>query len=273
MQKNILLTLSVLTLSLLQACGGGSNDDGDATPAKAPTAKEQATGDIGSVSARLEPNGNTVYMLLARGKQSFGRAETSEPTDSGALVHLGRYLLSDPRQTVDISGDTHYALGRWVNGTVTDTSETYAAEPYTLTGSNTDSYHYLAYKRLTELPADGELQCRTVAVTAPTAFSSPHEDVGLASGYASVSFGANGAAVQGEMEVLVGGESAKVSLSTLIQNTSFTIIGQLFSGGPGAALALADQGSEVPGLVVGYKAQLPDGVLYTGMARLACTSK
>ncbi|MNR45398.1 hypothetical protein D3C85_1642410 [compost metagenome] len=49
-----------------------------------------------------------------------------------------------------------------------------------------------------------------------------------------------------------------------------SITGLLLGPGAGAGMVLADQGSEVPALVVAYRAQLPGGVLYNGVARFAC---
>lgn len=49
-----------------------------------------------------------------------------------------------------------------------------------------------------------------------------------------------------------------------------SITGLLFGPGPGAGMVLAGQGSDVPALVVAYRAQLPGVAVYNGMARLAC---
>lgn len=48
------------------------------------------------------------------------------------------------------------------------------------------------------------------------------------------------------------------------------ISGLLLANGPGTAVVLADQGSAVPALAVWYKAQMPGGDFYTGVARRAC---
>lgn len=272
MSKRILLSLAVLFLSLLQACGGGDSSGGGAnSKALAPAAsaaEEPATADIGTVSARFVSNENTRSMLLSAGGQSAGSDGATEQTDSGAMVRLGSKTLSGTRQTVDIAGDAHFALGRWVRGTATQTSGT-----RTLKGQDSDSHHYLTYHALTELPASGRLQCTTVAATAPTLLFGSYAQVGSASGSASISFDANGAVIQGAMEVRVGEESARVNLFTHTEQAGYMhLTGQLLANGPGAAIALADQDSGIPGLVVGYKAQLPSGALYNGVARLACTS-
>lgn len=268
MSKHIHLFLSVLLLSLLQACGGGSGDDrADAAP---PAAKGLAAADtdICTISARFVPKETRRFMLFSAYNQSILRGE-SEQIDSGAMVRLGTATLSGSRQTVDIAGDAHHALGRWLKGTVTDSSGT-----KTLNGDNHLSYHYLAFNGVTALPTSGQAECKTVATTAPTANSGRHAKVGSASGTSSLSFSARGATARATIQVRVGGESAPLALSaeiTDVDSTSFT--GLLLAQGPGAALMLADQGSPIPGLVMGYRAQLPGGTFYTGVARLSCTGK
>lgn len=273
MVRHIIFSLSVLSLALLQACGGGGDSDDHAAPAAssltAPPAAGPAPAGIGSVSARFVPNKSSRYILLSLNAQSVGTAEESQQADSGAMLRLGSTSLSGDHHTVDIAGDAHFALGRWVNGTVTQSAETLRTS--TLTGKEQESYHYIAYNRLAELPPSGQLQCTTVAATAPTALSDAPAKVGTASGTASVSFDTSGAAIQGSIQVSAGAEKASVNLSTHIEDAaSMSITGLLLGPGPGAGMVLADQGSEVPALVVAYRAQLPGGALYNGVARFAC---
>lgn len=270
MSKRILFPLSVLFLSLLQACGG--SDSGDASSAasnqSAPAVAPPVAADIGTVSAKFVANENMRSMLISPSRQSIGRDKEFEQADSGAVVRLGSNTLSGSHQTVDIAGNAHFALGRWLKGTVTHSSGS-----DTLQGKDDESHHYLAYNGLTELPTSGELQCTLLAATTPTALFDSSAKVGSASGTASISFNDSGAAIQGEMQVSAGGESAKVNLSTQLRNaSSSSITGQLLANGPGAAITLADQGSEVPGFVLWYKAQLPGGALYNGVARFTCSS-
>lgn len=270
MNKRILLSLPVLSLSLLQACGGGGSGDDDANPAafgQQAAATGQPAANTGSVSARFLSNENTRYLLLSPRMQSLGRGTPSEQADSGAMVRMGSKSLSGSHQTVDIAGNAHFALGRWLKGTLTSSSETYA-----LDGKDHESYHYIVYNSLTELPTEGRLQCTTVAATAPTALSDTHEKLGAASGSTSVSFDNSGAAIQGSVQVRVGAQSAAVDLSRSITEVhQVAVKGLMFANGAGAAMTLTDQGTGIPGLVVGYRAQLPGGTLYNGVARFECT--
>jgi hypothetical protein len=262
MRKHIFVSLSVL--SLLQACGGGG--DGDPDPA-APAAKGIAPG--GPVSAKFVANENARTILLSKGEQSMGSAVPTEQADNGAMVRIGSRTLTGTQQTVDITGDAHFALGRWVKGTLT-----HEKDSVTLQGKDYESYHYIVYNRLAALPLEGQLQCKSVAATTPTGVSDSRQKVDSPSGSAHVTFDANGAAIEGTMQVRAGSQSASVSLATTINKpTAMGVTGHMFANGPGAVVALANQGDAVPGLVVGYRAQLPGGDLYLGVARFVCTKK
>jgi hypothetical protein len=52
-----------------------------------------------------------------------------------------------------------------------------------------------------------------------------------------------------------------------------SVLGQYFGSGPGAAVALATQGSSDPALSLGYRTRMAGGSLYIGVARLTCIRK
>lgn len=260
MIKHILLSLSVL--GLLQACGG----DGDPTPS---AAGDKGLAPGGSVSAKFVDNENARAILLSKGEQSLGSAVPTDQADNGAMLRIGTRTLSGAHQTLDIAGDAHFALGRWVKGTLT-----HEKDSVTLQGKDHESYHYIVYNRLAALPREGQLQCKSVAATTPTGASDSRQKVDPPSGSAQVTFDANGAAIEGTMQVRADGQSASVSLATKIEDPgSMSVTGHMFANGQGAAVALANQGDAVPGLVVGYRAQLTGGDLYLGVARFVCSKK
>src|SRR5687768_17426300 len=104
------LVLSVLSLSLLQACGGGG--DGDVAPSPTPSAT--TPGDppgasvyvnTGSVSANFERGAAARYVQLSIGAQIFGRLTASEQASSGAMVRLNDSTLTGSSGTREIRGD------------------------------------------------------------------------------------------------------------------------------------------------------------------------
>lgn len=271
MMKHIILSLSALSLSLLQACGGGDGDkDAGASGSNGPAAAAPTSAGVGSVSAKFAAGKDARYIRLSLHGQSLGNAENAEQADNGAVLRLGSNSLSGSHQTVDIAGDAHFALGRWVKGTITDASD--AGKTSTLTGKDEESHHYIVYKRLEKLPVSGQIQCHTVAATAPTAVSDARAKVGSASGSATVSFDDNGAKIKGSIELQAGGETGTTTLDTQIREAaSMSVIGLLLGPGAGAGMVLANQGSDVPALIVAYRGQLPGAGLYNGVARFACT--
>lgn len=262
MIKHIFLSLSVL--SLLQACGGGGDPDPAASTSNAPVAAG-----LVPVAAKFVGNENARSILLSKGEQSLGSAVPTEQADNGAMLRIGTRTLSGAHRTLDIAGDAHFALGRWVKGTLT-----HEKDSVTLQGKDHESYHYIVYNRLAALPREGQLQCKSVAATTPTGASDSRQKVDPPSGSAHVTFDANGAAIEGTMQVRAGGQNASVDLATKIKDPgSMSVTGHMFANGQGAAVALANQGDAVPGLVVGYRAQLPGGDLYLGVARFVCSKK
>ncbi|MEG1769076.1 MAG: hypothetical protein RR311_11470 [Comamonas sp.] len=263
MRKHILLSLSLL--SLLQACGG----DGGGDPAASNATASKGLAPAGSVSAKFVANENARSILLSKNAQALGSAVPTEQADNGAMLRIGTRTLSGAHRTLDIAGDAHFALGRWVKGTLT-----HEKDSVTLQGKDHESYHYIVYNRLAALPREGRLQCKSVAATTPTGASDSRQKVDPPSGSAQVTFDANGAAIEGTMQVRADGQSASVSLATKIEDPgSMSVTGHMFANGQGAAVALANQGDAVPGLVVGYRAQLPGGDLYLGVARFVCSKK
>lgn len=147
MKNKILLSLSLLSLGLLHACGGGSGGGtpmavaplGAASGAAGLTAPAPANADSGSVSASFVRSERARYLLLGVGAQSFGVLSQSEQAASGAMTRLNDNTLTGSSATKEINGDANFAIGRWAAGTVTRSSGS-----ETLTGADNRAYHYVA---------------------------------------------------------------------------------------------------------------------------------
>ena len=278
MNNKIYLSLSLLSLSLLQACGGGSDNGASgfipaagtipvAAPAGAPSTA--STANTGSVSASFVRSDRARYQLLGVGVQSFGALTASEQAASGAMTRLSGNTLTGQSATKEINGDASFALGRWAAGTVTRTS---GAE--TLTGTDNRAYHYIALNTLAAMPAARSTTCDAGAFTAPTYMSGGSgvtAYTGATSGTATLSFDGTNAIVGGTLNVTVGGVTATVPLDTRTSSLASTsITGHMLSGGSGAAVALGDHGANAYLVAAGYSAVLPSGALYSGVAAFNC---
>ena len=265
------LALSVLSLSLLQACGGGGDGDSSA-PASAPASgtptSTPAQTDSGSVSAKFVRGAAPRHAQLSVGTQTFGRLTESEQASSGAMVRLNDTTLSGSAVTQDISGDADFALGRWTAGTVTTKSGA-----QTLTGNR--AHHYVAFNTLDALPTSGSATCDAGVFTTPTsatgAAASTAASAAAASPATTVTFDDSGARVAGEMTVNAGGATAKVSLKATLDTPATTaVLGQFLNAGPGAAVQIGKHGAAGYSIVVGYIAEPKSGERYMGVALLRC---
>ena len=311
MKKSVLFA-SVLTMTLLQACGGGSGD-GNAGVTPPPgggdtggnggdsTTPPVTGGDEGSVSAPFAwtDSGSSYYMLFSQNVTSAGPLRTElDPgglfcpevacsrgpivqTASGALARVSQFSVAftgntgdSPFVTKNIAGDANYALGRWVQGTVVQSTLAAGVISTTvLPGTDEGSYHYVAYNIPASFPATGNYACALQSGTTPTRVSGSGPDTGAFSGDAlALSFDAGGAHPSGALSISIGNETLTTSLPTrMVASASLGITGEFLANGPGAAAQVADAGSGGYALAVGVTAQSANGALYRGIAYLRCS--
>lgn len=268
-----LLIPSILSIALLQACGGGGGGDGGTAPAASTSgsASAPASADSGSVSARFAAGASSRYQLVGIGSQTFGRLDSSVQASSGALTKLSDAVLGGNSATKDISGDASYAMGRWAAGTVTRSSGS-----ETLSGTDNRAYHYIALNSPGQFPTTGTLSCDAGAFTTPTyqsGGSGTSPNTGSASGTATLSFGAGGATVGGAVNVAASGSAGSATLGTTISSTSSaSITGAYLSGGSGAAVQIGDAGGGAFLVAASYAATLANGARYIGVARFRCAA-
>ena len=278
--KNKLLLPSLLSIALLQACGGGGGGDGDGGASIAPvgvaepapvsggTPATPASANTGAVSAPFVAGTTPRYQLTFPDGQSFGRLDSFVQASSGAMTTLGGTVLSGDSASKEIAGDATFAMGRWAKGTVTRSS---GAE--TLTGTDNRAYHYLAVNALAAFPASGAKTCDAGVFTAPTYASggASTSATGTASGSASLVFGASGAAVTGVVNVTAAGASGSASLNGTAQGVnSVAITGAYLSSGAGAAIQIGDAGNDAYIVAATYSAVLANGARYIGVAKFRC---
>lgn len=272
-----LLIPSILSIALLQACGGGGGGDGGTAPAASTSGSAggstgtPASADSGSVSARFAAGASSRYQLVGVGSQTFGRLDTSVQASSGAMTKLSDAVLSGNSVTKDISGDASYAMGRWAAGTVTRSSGS-----ETLSGTDNRAYHYIALNSPAQFPTMGTLSCDAGAFTTPTyksGGSGTSPNTGSASGSATLSFGAGGATVGGTVNVAASGSAGSATLGTTISSTSSaSVTGAYLSGGSGAAVQIGDAGGGAFLVAASYAATLANGARYIGVARFRCAA-
>lgn len=281
MKNKLLLISSLVSIALLQACGGGSGDGGETAAAAPATGGEPTTpsggttapapaanGNTGSVSAAFVAGSTPRYQLAGSGNQTFGRLEPFVQASSGAMTTLGSTVLSGDSATKDIAGDATFAIGRWAAGTVTRSS---GAE--TLTGIDNRAYHYVVVNAPSALPASGTKTCDAGVFTTPTALGSGFADLtpAVAKGSAGLVFGADGAAITGAINVTVAGASGSAPLDiSRVSGATVAITGSYLSSGAGAAVQLGDAGADAYFVAATYSVTLSNGKRYLGAAKFRC---
>lgn len=272
MNNKISLALSVLSLALLQACGGGGGDSQSANTLETnapPTNGAPTQTNTGSVTAAFVRGDLSRYLLAGVGSQISGRLTTSVQAEGGAMTTLNSNVLSGTTSVREINGNGSYAMGRWAAGTVVTSTGA-----RTLTGTDNQAYHYIAFNALGALPVSGSATCDAGVFTAPTYSGGGTSTVasGSASGSATLAFGATGAIVGGTVNVTASGSGGSAPLSTTIPSpTSAGVTGAYLSSGTGAYVQIGDAGSNAYVVVTSYVATLANGARYIGVARFRCS--
>ncbi len=259
--------LAVLSAALLQACGGG-HDHRDGNPATPGPTAPASTNNTGSVTAPFNRGIASRYQLTSGVSQSFGVLTASMQDASGAMTMIDTTVLSGAATVKEIAGDATFAMGRWVAGTVTTTSGA-----TTLTGTDNRAYHYIAVNSPSVFPSAGTLNCGAGSFTTPTyASGGSPGTTGVATGSATLSFGASGATIGGAIHVTASGTSGMASLSGFIvtPNSSATT-GAFFSNGGGAYSQIGDAGSGAYLVATSFAVTLANGARYIGVAKFRCS--
>jgi len=255
MKKGTLI-VSVLTLALLQACGGDGSDNSNVTPAPS------GSGGGGDGGGSVTPPGGTgggdggnVTPPGGSGGDDSGSGGTTPPPATGndqGSVSAPFVATSPSRYMLD------YQNG-WSNGVLVGTEQatsgaivgltrssdavslsgssatkdiagdasyalgrwvtgtvTTASGADQLTGTDDRSYHYAAYNILASFPATGSYACTLQSATTPTRVSGSGAMTGVVDGAINLSFDATGANLSGAMTVTVGAETVTAGVPTSI---------------------------------------------------------
>jgi hypothetical protein len=278
--KMIFLLSTMLAISLaLPACGGGggggavsssANPIGATSPDNSQATAPPPPGDSGSVSASFAKGNAARYVLSGIG-QIVGNLTNHIQAADGAVTALDNNTLSGQTVVKDINGDASFALGRWSQGTVTTTNGSTL-----LDDTSNNAYHYVLFNNLASLPTSGTYNCDTGKFTAPTYIGGTNVTVsaysGAATGSATLSFSAAGAALSATINTSAGGQTGAVTGTAVLSvPTATAFIGNYLGSGPGLVLTVSDGGAGRVHVIAPYRSTQSNGAKYQGIAVFSCS--
>lgn len=203
------------------------------------------------------------------GGGSDGPVSEFTQIEDGSITAVNEFSLGSPREIKDISYGPNYALGRWLNGTVTNTSDKTATQ----LGADEKSYHYVLVKKLTHFPQAGTFTCDNGVFTTPTLGTfgtSSDPGTGNPSGRVTLSFSAAGAAVVGALQVNAGANTGTLPLNALHTGVegSSSAANDPWVGHADVQLGFGGDGAYV--LAIGYNVAV-NHVFYDGVAKFRCS--
>jgi len=289
------LVIAAAVAVMLSACGGGGDDSSPVASTGGTGSTNTGSGSSntgsgstgtgatnqGGISAPFQFGNASRYMLISPTSTSIGGSLTGAQQDAnGIMTTIGGYQLSGDYAAQDIAGDANFAIGRWVQGTVTFSTSAMTTTT-TLTSTGASAYHYIAYQWPGTLPSAASLHCAGGNFTIPTYASgggskaTPAHIGTAASGTADIAFSNGTATLSGLLTVNANGETANLTLNNTLGLTpsALTVSGTVLSiSGSGAAFQLADEGNGTYGLAIMYILPMPSGASYIGVGRLDCAS-
>ena len=202
---NRLKWIGLLSLvGLLHGCGG--SDDPPA-PAPAPAPPPAAAPDTGAqFDGPFIAGAQARYVLMTNAASNAGALVNPSQDASGAFVRMGTHDLSSTANSAarDISGNAHFALGRWAD-----------------TSTDRGSY-YLVLNSLPSVPTSGTQKvCSDLRTTSMQAASWGTESSpnGAATANALLRFDASGAHVDLQVTSTIGGHTQVHDLSGTVPPT------------------------------------------------------
>ncbi len=203
---NRLKWIGLLSLvGLLHGCGG--SDDPPA-PAPAPAPPPAAAPDTGAqFDGPFIAGAQARYVLMTNAASNAGALVNPSQDASGAFVRMGTHDLSSTANSAarDISGNAHFALGRWAD-----------------TSTDRGSY-YLVLNSLPSVPTSGAQKVcsdlRTTSMQAASWGAESSSPNGAATANALLRFDASGAHVDLQVTSTIGGHTQVHDLSGTVPPT------------------------------------------------------
>jgi hypothetical protein len=265
--------LALLSALALSACGSGG---GGGAPSSGGTTSTTVPSNTGSVTANFVATASGSRAWLAAPMYQGNIAAANFVQAAGAMTTLGSYTLSgNPAVTQDISGDANYAMGRWVWGTVTNTSTNTVLDtmPSARPG---DAWHYVMFNSLPTLPTTGVKVCDNGTFTTPTYVSGATAPspalTGVTTGSAAtLSFTAAGGQVAFTLATTAGGSTNTTNFSAANLTAGTTgLSGTMSAGGTYAWIILTDGGAGAVRITGVHSVTLPNGLNYDGVYSFKC---
>lgn len=257
-----LAVLLGISAFLLSACGGGGgvgvsvNTGGNNGGIVTNTPPSQT----GAVSAVFAASGvSQSFFVISRVGNSAG-STASFVQAAGPLSSVYVFAHSGtPAVTQDIAGDANFTIGRWVWGTVTNTSTSAVVD--TMDGSLANSsWHYVLGNKLSALPTSGSKVCDSGTFTQPSyvVYGSSSANVAVTTGRnASLSFAASGASVSFTLDTTMGATTRTLNFANTNVGLGLASIGNGFGNGiAGGYVMLGDAGGgaiRINGLYSNYQ--------------------
>ncbi len=270
-----LVVLFSASILLLSACGGGGgtgggNNGNNFGNNNLPVIPSQT----GSVSAVFVANGIGQGFFIEYGGGNMAGNATSFVQATGALSRLSVYAHSgSPAVTQDIAGDADFVLGRWVWGTVTNTTTSAVLE--TMNGSMANNaWHYVLVNKLSVLPTSGTMVCDSGTFTHPSyiVYGSSSENVAVTTGRnASLSFSASGASYAFTLDTTMGATTHTINFSKANTGLGVASIGNGFGNGVAGGYGfLSDGGGGAIRISGIYENNQIAGIRYLGTYSFRC---
>jgi len=273
-EKSALAAVCTSVGLLLAGCGGNGSDllpDVPTSINDLPGIGGDDDNNTGEISAKYERASWPRFHVVGTGSQTFGALDTLDQLDDGAVVDIDGNVLTDSLTTTrsvrEIAGDKHFAMGRWHSGAATNSSGIHQ-----LDGKDGRALHYLVFNVLPSMPASGTFACTPSALTAPSRASGASAAYGSATGNMTLSFGADGATVNGSIDVSAS-SSGSLAINTIVRDRPGTvaITDNYLGSSYGAAVQIAEDSPGAYAIVGTYRALLNDGSNYIGAFRFKCS--